>query len=819
MNSPPASSSGCSSMSSPPVNFDEKLKSELSLDGMQFGDGHTDPLDILLQTISNAEHIDSSATATSPDWTQMSHWGTGNEKQADFGSEFDFSLPMDLDFNSNMAVDPSALHFNPSMFAPQNTNDVYRLSSNDFTSDFISASMFPFESGANTWNGTTNGRRLSVTSSSSSSGASLSPVMSNQSAVASSASSDSGHSESDPASELAHRVRQIAGVTLAVPVSAQVQQLAAAGGQTKLPIPRLHRPSPPPVQKRVTVKPSPSSESLSSVPSPSREAYGEQSTPPPASSPEPPSSVSASPPPTSATGRPKTSHTTIERRYRTNLNARITGLKQAVPALRVLEVKNGAPNVFGDIVDDRGIVDGVKVARKMSKANVLGKATEYIRVLKKRETRLKREQDGLKSLVSGLVGGPALLKEWEREWRDRFGGEEKDEIEDELLQAGSDDEDGDGEDSDGEDDEGRSRKKAKVSKAAAVKKERPPKPPPAPVSTVPGAVPEKRKRGRPRKNPLPVAPAAAAVPPPIMPVAYPTGEQPIQPMPMSMAIQQDMSFQQQQQQQQPVQSVVPEQPTQQYLLAVFAFFSIFNSPLTSSYTRPTAHAHHSHHGVVLSDSPIGPYAVPVIPPSPSYTFYGYGMHELIQAFHLLVSTMVLFYVVIPWLSGALRQRRIWSMLSRLSSYFSQPYTHSHATSDAPNSIPAQTPDTTDSLVNPLTKSTADIPERSKLMEALAASRRGTSDEAVQLRSCLGVSTGVVGLMQEGLGKARRACRFRWRYASHYSFADLLVYVLSHFDILSFYHRPYDLGAHHPTRLAFQSRRTLGTSSSTRCPTL
>ena len=58
------------------------------------------------------------------------------------------------------------------------------------------------------------------------------------------------------------------------------------------------------------------------------------------------------------------------------------------------------------------------------------------RVLKKREARLKREQDGLKSLISGLVGGPALLREWDREWKDKFGGEEKDEIEvDELVGA------------------------------------------------------------------------------------------------------------------------------------------------------------------------------------------------------------------------------------------------------------------------------------------------------------------------------------------------------------------------------------------------
>lgn len=75
-------------------------------------------------------------------------------------------------------------------------------------------------------------------------------------------------------------------------------------------------------------------------------------------------------------GRPKTSHTTIERRYRTNLNARIQSLKAAVPALRVLDQNT---TLEGDVVDDRGYIDGVKVARKGSKANVLGKAVEYIR--------------------------------------------------------------------------------------------------------------------------------------------------------------------------------------------------------------------------------------------------------------------------------------------------------------------------------------------------------------------------------------------------------------------------------------------------------
>jgi len=42
-----------------------------------------------------------------------------------------------------------------------------------------------------------------------------------------------------------------------------------------------------------------------------------------------------------------------------------------------LEAKPEKPS-WNDVVDERGFVDGVKVARKISKANVLGKAAEYI---------------------------------------------------------------------------------------------------------------------------------------------------------------------------------------------------------------------------------------------------------------------------------------------------------------------------------------------------------------------------------------------------------------------------------------------------------
>ncbi|KAJ7803547.1 hypothetical protein B0H13DRAFT_2388953 [Mycena leptocephala] len=89
-----------------------------------------------------------------------------------------------------------------------------------------------------------------------------------------------------------------------------------------------------------------------------------------------------------------------------------------------------------DIVGTCGFVNGVKVAHKCSKATVLGKAVEYIAVLKNRET---------------------------REWAARFGGPETDEVH-EGVRA---EEDGEEDEEDGEEDGagaggGRKHKKLKV---------------------------------------------------------------------------------------------------------------------------------------------------------------------------------------------------------------------------------------------------------------------------------------------------------------------------------------------------------------------
>lgn len=77
-------------------------------------------------------------------------------------------------------------------------------------------------------------------------------------------------------------------------------------------------------------------------------------------------------------GRPKTAHTTIERRYRTNLNTCITNLRNSIPAIRYLDKQYQKESAVPDTLDENGCVDGVKAARKISKATIMGKAREYI---------------------------------------------------------------------------------------------------------------------------------------------------------------------------------------------------------------------------------------------------------------------------------------------------------------------------------------------------------------------------------------------------------------------------------------------------------
>ncbi|KAF6744872.1 hypothetical protein DFP72DRAFT_927527 [Ephemerocybe angulata] len=608
----------------------------------------SDPLNLILRNPSDLMEDNSSTDdSSSPaDWTQLSTLWDGGADMKSYTDLMDFN-DLGMDFDPSMGLDPSAMHYGyPAYDATFQSMPQEMQFPFTFQNALDNASVF--SSGASSSGSSTKERRLSVGSSASSSANSLSP-----------GPSDAGYSQPttpkvevkkqsesprpfDPALELAERVRQTAGVMLAVPMSASgyATQSTAAPAPSKLPIPRLPR-------QAISPK-SPISSSSSAA-----------STPPPAT---PPMS-SAVPSVSAPAARPKTSHTTIERRYRTNLNARIQSLRMAVPALRVLEDRDGGngkkikknlkdgvylkgagigidgENGTVDVIDERGFVDGVKVARKCSKANVLGKAVEYIRVLKKRENRLKAEQNGLKALVCGLVGGPALLKEWEQRWRERFGGEERDEVEgEEAEEFDSDDEEGD----DGEEETGKKRKRAKVANPP-LKKEKAAAPPPSVANVIsqlggsaPGmpGVPEKRKRGRPRKVPIAPTPVATLAP-------------------QASQSSQDAPMQQQQQDQimlgppielQHQQQHHGQQP-QQYLLAVFALFSFFNSPLTSSFSSASSSHHHT--GVLLNPplalAPeiISQFTPPVEPAHRLMAFGSWSWGEYVQGFHLAVSVLVL----------------------------------------------------------------------------------------------------------------------------------------------------------------------------------
>ncbi|KIK70210.1 hypothetical protein GYMLUDRAFT_213391 [Collybiopsis luxurians FD-317 M1] len=692
----------------------------------------SDPLNLLLHSQSSDTSMDdSTAGASPPDWSQLSAlWsspfdggtltGEGNAKE--FSDVMDFSLPLgsDLDFGSQMAIDPHALHFDYQKFGLE---DFSPSPSQDFS--------FAFQPDSNQ----SQGRRLSITSSSSSSGLSFSPAAAPSPAPSSlSADSTSAASLDSAAEELAQRVRQSAGITLAVPMDA-VQMLqnnispsnfAMFAGQD----PSLGSAATylQPASPQSTRSSASTTSSAASTPPPS--------TPPPSEHVHPNVTINSSANDIntymSAGGmgmipRPKTSHTTIERRYRTNLNARIMSLRMAVPALRVLEDKEGCgvggggkktkgrnatlgkSVAFGttikkegedgedvvDVIDERGFVDGVKVARKCSKANVLGKAVEYIRVLKKRELRLKREQDGLKSLIKGLVGGPALLQEWEREWREKFGGEEKDEVEgEEIDDGGSDDEGGGSGDDDDVDDESRKRKKPKLAPAKKEPKERRPPPlPPQPVVLPDGSVvvPEKRKRGRPRKVPPPVT---------TMVNTEPTA-----------------SLHQASAQVHAVQTQHHPQPAQ-YLLATFALFSFFNSPFSSS-SPSHPPPNHSHTGTVLThDLPSLTHGYPT----------GWSWHDLIQAFHLLVSILVFSSILTPWFPS-------------LFKYFSSKYI------------------SLKQLRSSSSRPTVSRSRSASLVAALSLSNRGTGSEAVVLRQALDGHHGILATVKAALRKSKENVGF------------------------------------------------------------
>lgn len=98
----------------------------------------------------------------------------------------------------------------------------------------------------------------------------------------------------------------------------------------------------------------------------------------------------------------RASHNMVEKKYRTNINSKILALRDAVPLLRV--------TALGSTASDDIDLDGLTPAAKLNKASVLTKATEYIQHLEKKNKRLQKENEELRSLFFQIGRDPALMQ-------------------------------------------------------------------------------------------------------------------------------------------------------------------------------------------------------------------------------------------------------------------------------------------------------------------------------------------------------------------------------------------------------------------------
>lgn len=114
---------------------------------------------------------------------------------------------------------------------------------------------------------------------------------------------------------------------------------------------------------------------------------------------------------TTALGPKKTAHNMIEKRYRTNLNDKITQLRDAVPSLRQMAVRSKAAAAAEsgeyDDAEDGLMMDfsgagGAGGGAKLNKATILSKATEYILQLERRNQGLETENGALRGRMEGL---------------------------------------------------------------------------------------------------------------------------------------------------------------------------------------------------------------------------------------------------------------------------------------------------------------------------------------------------------------------------------------------------------------------------------
>ncbi|KAJ1853048.1 hypothetical protein GGH12_005099 [Coemansia sp. RSA 1822] len=121
------------------------------------------------------------------------------------------------------------------------------------------------------------------------------------------------------------------------------------------------------------------------------------------------SSITANPP---TQYQRKVAHNAIERRYRNNINDRISDLRNSVPALHRIRPKKRSNDTDSDAESDEDShVDGVEAATKLNKATILGKSTEYIYYLRRSNDLLRRESAYLQELVRKLPDGENIVRQ------------------------------------------------------------------------------------------------------------------------------------------------------------------------------------------------------------------------------------------------------------------------------------------------------------------------------------------------------------------------------------------------------------------------
>ena len=203
--SPPSSDSSLSSLSNASSPKDEEESNEFF---SQLA-SQLDPFSYLLHpdAMATDDLIQSPSVNEWSPFTSLADNGVqfpqSKVEAMGFGGEFNFAMPMDLGLESNF-IDPSALHFTTSIFTqPDPSIHPFGSAQTEFNPPSLTQLLDQ--------NGSHPSRRLSVTSSSSSSGASLSPVLERQPPPDTAAMIPTNSHE-----ELAQKVLQAIGATFTV---------------------------------------------------------------------------------------------------------------------------------------------------------------------------------------------------------------------------------------------------------------------------------------------------------------------------------------------------------------------------------------------------------------------------------------------------------------------------------------------------------------------------------------------------------------------------------------------------------------------------